>query len=632
MSDAATAPDDDLDDLFLDVVQAERARSVGFDLDAQLSAERARALHYYRGEMPDVPSLGNRSRAVSTDIADAIETLLPDLIEIFTSQDDVLAFLPTGPEDEAGARQETDYLRKVVFQDNPGFKILYEFFKDALLTKTGVAVWWWEPKPDAAEAFEGKTLDETALALQLYGGQVEDLEPEQTAVELQQPGVTPTFRFTLRAPQEGSVRIGAVAPEHFTIAADASDLASATYAAWRAFPRAQALIDQGVEREVVDQLPAHSLSTDLESQARDTVSETANGLAGDGAVDDMRLVEVTTHFVRTNIDGALKLWKVVTGGDDQVLISREPVERIKIAAITPYIQPHRFYGESIADKLFEIQKIKTALKRMVLDSGYFALNQRPIVDMTKVNDFTLSDLLNNVPAAPIRVQGEGAVMPFQNGGLGFDAFSALEFFSVESEQRTGIVRNAQGLAPDTLHDTATGAIALMAAAQKRIRLIARIIAETGLKALFLGVHAELREHAMAPQVVRLRGQWVPIDPTTWGERNDMEIELGVGAGGRDADLALMMQQVGILQQLLRLQGGTATGPIVTYANVYNLVRRIFERMNVKDVDSFLTNPAPPPAAPNPALMLALAEAQANAARAQAGQAAPSQPQTGAPRP
>src|SRR5690606_26922049 len=105
--------------------------------------------------------------------------------------------------------------------------------------------------------------------------------------------------------------------------------------------------------------------------------------------------------------------------------------------------------------------------------------------------------------------------------LSFEPYQALEYFNTVAEQRTGIVRNAQGLNPDTLHDTAGGAFALMAAAQKRLRLIARIFAETGLKDLYLGVHATIRESATAERMVKLRGKWVPVDPSKWGERNDM---------------------------------------------------------------------------------------------------------------
>src|SRR5205807_4251155 len=99
----------------------------------------------------------------------------------------------------------------------------------------------------------------------------------------------------------------------------------------------------------------------------------------------------------------------------------------------------------------------------------------------RINESTIGDLLRNEPGVPIRSRTGDAIRPVTAGALGFDAFGALEYFSTVAESRTGIVRNAQGLNPDTLHDTAKGAIALMGNAQQRERLIARIYAETGNK-------------------------------------------------------------------------------------------------------------------------------------------------------
>ncbi len=96
------------DDELLQLVARERVASIGFEGDRELIAERELALNYFKGVMPDVPSLPNRSRAVSSDVADAVETVLPDLIEIFTGGDDVAAFTPLSQADERQAQQETD--------------------------------------------------------------------------------------------------------------------------------------------------------------------------------------------------------------------------------------------------------------------------------------------------------------------------------------------------------------------------------------------------------------------------------------------------------------------------------------------------------------------------------------------
>jgi hypothetical protein len=158
-------------------------------------------------------------------------------------------------------------------------------------------------------------------------------------------------------------------------------------------------------------------------------------------------------------------------------------------------------------------------------------------------------------------------------------------------------------------------MALMGAAQKRVRLIARIFAETGIKDLFLGVHALVRRNATAAAKVRLRGRWVDIDPTCWGARNDMTIEVGLGAGGREYDLAVARELWGLQREIVQFQGGVG-GPFVTGRNVHNLLKRLGDLAGLKGVDGYFTDPATlppqPPAAPRPDPTLALAQAKAQA--------------------
>ena len=116
---------------------------------SKLSAERAaRDGLLHRRHVARHAGAGRRSRAVSTDVADTIEGLMPALMEIFCGPDDVVRFEPVGPEDVAAAEQETDYVNHVFMQVNPGFLILYSFIKDALLSKVGVVKVWWEEREE----------------------------------------------------------------------------------------------------------------------------------------------------------------------------------------------------------------------------------------------------------------------------------------------------------------------------------------------------------------------------------------------------------------------------------------------------------------------------------------------------
>jgi hypothetical protein len=147
------------------LIAAEKADALSAAAASKLADERAAALDYYLGDMAtDMPAADGRSRAVSTDVADTIEGLMPSLMEIFTAGDEVVRFDPVGPEDVAAAEQETDYVNHVFAQQNPGFLILYSFIKDALLSKVGVVKVWWEEK----ENYERETyydLDDAAFAI-----------------------------------------------------------------------------------------------------------------------------------------------------------------------------------------------------------------------------------------------------------------------------------------------------------------------------------------------------------------------------------------------------------------------------------------------------------------------------------
>src|SRR5258708_13760143 len=132
---------------------------------SKLSVERSHAMDYYNGEMSaDMPAADGRSRAVSTDVADTIDGLMPSLMEIFSGSDEVVRFEPVGPQDVAAAEQETDYVNHVFMPQNPGFLILYSFIKDALLSKVGsVKVWWEEREEEERETYLDQPDDAFAL-------------------------------------------------------------------------------------------------------------------------------------------------------------------------------------------------------------------------------------------------------------------------------------------------------------------------------------------------------------------------------------------------------------------------------------------------------------------------------------
>lgn len=611
------------DDDFLRMVRSERQRAIGLlAQDDNLAADRALALDYYNGSTSDVKALENRSSANSTDVSDGIETVMPDLMEVLAGGEDVLSFTAKNEADDKAAQQETEMVKNVVFEKNNGFMIIYSHVKDALLSKIGVTKHWYEEPEYEDEHHEGVSAQEVQIALQQ--GAIDEASVEADGYD-EETGEPTSFSFSVRnLIREGRERIAAVPPEDFTVARDTVRVPDATYCAMISRPRAMKLIADGYDEDKVEDLPAFGGATgSTVEQARDTAGE-HDASATDSSDPELRTVEIIEHYLRVDADGdgQPEIWCIVTGKDEGVLLKKERVSRIPFAVSTPFPITHRLFGRSLADLLMEIQRIKTVLLRMLLDSGYFAMNQRSEIAMDKANQWTIQDYLRNVPGMPIRSKTGDAVRAVSSGAMPFDVTGALEFMSTVAEQRSGVVRNAQGLNPDTLHKTAAGAAQLIGAAQKRIRMVARIFAETGLKDLYLGVHADLRKEPSTPLDGKVGGQWSRVDPTEWPEREDMAVEVGVGAGGRDHDLMMLREVLGLQAQAVQAQGGMS-GPLVTPQNLYASAVKLAGRAGIKQPELFFSDPskaepqAPQPPPPDPAAIKAQADGQAQVVKAQA---------------
>ena len=145
-------------------------------IDGFIAPARAMATSYYRGD-----AFGNeedgRSKIVMTEVRDTVQAMIPSLLRIFTSSDQVVEFAPNTADKTDIAEQQTDYINHVFYNDNPGFSILHQAFKDALVRRTGVIKWRWSEDTEISEA-EFEDLDEGQQRLI-----IDYINPEQWAIK-----------------------------------------------------------------------------------------------------------------------------------------------------------------------------------------------------------------------------------------------------------------------------------------------------------------------------------------------------------------------------------------------------------------------------------------------------------------
>jgi hypothetical protein len=556
-----------------------------------------------------MPAPDGRSKAVSTDVADTIEGLMPSLMEIFTAGDEVVRFEPVGPEDVQAAEQETDYVNHVFMQQNAGFLVLYSFIKDALLSKVGVVKVWWETREEA-ERETYFDLDDAAFAIISADPEVEIVAH---SVRETNGGGSASLLHDVTVETRRSyqcARVEGVPPEEFGIARHARSIRDADYCFHDVLRSEGKLIAQGYDREQVKRLPSHVAADTIEAQARDTVDESTLRQGSDGLNTASRLIRVTEHYVRMDYEGNDKpqLYRVTTASEESEILKRDGEldvireDAIPFAAMTPVIVTHRFFGRSIADLVMDIQRIKTALIRALLDNAYLANNPRTEVPESHATETTLDDLLVSRPGGIVRTKMPGGLSVIQHPDIGGHVFPLLQYQDATREWRTGVSRQGQGVDPNALQNqVATIANQMFNAAQAKVKMIARIFAETGIRDLFSLLHALVRRHGSRAQTMRLRNHWITVDPRDWKARNDVTINVGLGTGGKTEQLAHLMSLIGLQKEAL----AAGKGNLVSDDNLYNSAREFTKLVGLKNVERFFTDPKTQPATqatPNPVLL------------------------------
>jgi hypothetical protein len=572
--------------------------------DGKLTEQRSDALDRYYGKRYGNEQEG-RSQIVTRDVADVIEWIMPSLMKIFTSGDKVVQFEPQGPEDVEMAKQSTDYVNHVIMRQNPGFSIIYQWFKDALLQKNGIVKHYWDDSSETLRE-EYKNLTEEEFTALLMDDNVEVKEHTENGLE-DEMSLEPVTHDAVvnRTYEDGQVRIEPVPPEEFLIDKYAKTIDTARFVAHRVKRTKSELIQQGYPKSKIENIFSND-EADYKAERLSRFSHEQDN-SPEGDIDDG--VWVTECYLRVDYDndGIAELRKVTKVGDE--LLDNEAVDSVPFSSLTPIPMPHKFYGLSIYDLISDLQLIKTTLMRNLLDNMYLTNNGRYEVVEGQAN---LDDLMTSRPGGIVRVRTPGAVNPLGTPQLDANSFNMLGYLDSIREERTGVSKNSMGLSEGGLksHQTATGVGQVMTAAQQKIELIARIFAETGMKDLANSVYMLVQKFEKPEKLVRLNNKWTTLYPHEWKSKMDCTAQVGLGFGNKDMNL----MHLGRLSQTIQMIAQhPQAGMLLKPKNIYNLVAEQIKAMGMKNVDDFITDPGdqqvPQQQGPTPEQQAKQAEAQ-----------------------
>src|SRR5215470_8720677 len=298
------------------LLKSEKENTIGVTA-GDLKSEREKALDYYMGDMEsDMPSQDGRSSAVSTDVSDTIEGLMPNLMEVFAATEEVVRFEPVGMEDEQAAEQESDYVNHVFMQKNPGFLVLYSFIKDALISKLGIVkVFWEETERQERETYRNQPRDVVALL-----AAQEDTEIVALAEVTDGYGGMAYDVELVTKRTYGCAKAVPVPPEEFGISKRARSLKDASYCYHEPAGKTQSdLIAQGYDAEQIK-----SIQTREDESPEQQERSQGEGAWGDEKNEAMRPILVTEHYVRMAYEGDEPLlYRVTTGGQRGEILLRD---------------------------------------------------------------------------------------------------------------------------------------------------------------------------------------------------------------------------------------------------------------------------------------------------------------------
>jgi hypothetical protein len=561
-----------------------------------------RAWRYYDGEVDAEPSYAlldedgsvvyEGSKVVIRECWDRVQQMKPEIARVFLSSDEAVSFIPQTEEDEEYCEQATDYANYVWRVQNDGENLLLDSLDDWSIKFAAIKAYWKEDIRTETHPFHG--IDEGAMAIlqQEADASIDSVllaEPRQQMVEQMvadpQTGMpmrqmVPEYVYdgTLRVVAEDKSRIciESIPHDEFLIDPYSQSGQVPLLVGSDCYRTVSDLVAMGVDYEKAAEHKTNAPDSRTANnwgrrQRADQLNQTATG---DSSLDYVRVVEAVVQLDGDG-DGIAERYRVLCLGDNFELYSADPADDCDYVVGSPFRRAHEPIGAGIAEKLTDLQDIKTSLARASLNNFHRANEPREVVSEDDINAY--SDIKTKF-GGPVRSSNPASigfhVVPY----VGDKAFPYLDFFDQIGAKRTGISEGGSGLDPDVLKSqTVEAAAAIVAAPQSRMEYLVREYALQIQRPLFKIILRLSVQYQNKPVTARLRNKWVSVDPRGWNAGMDAQPRVGLGTGTRGERMQGLMILLQKQEQLL-----AAGSPLVDMQGYRQALAELCELLGRKD--------------------------------------------------
>ena len=596
-------------------------------IEANISNPRQKAEAYYEGATSLRHEPGRSAVTVSV-VRDAIHGILPSIGRIF-SQTDVVGEFSSDEEIDETMCQEITLFTNSIYDKYDGYKALIVATTDALKSRVGVVKVRLERTEIGQHSTSGMLTDDEIEELQ---DQIQDGEYMITEISgpMEAPGTdddlgeimdpadmvaasmgTPGAEQPMMAASVGSSRelpmvrqvvltkksfrnkwfLTCVAPETLIVDAQATCVEDARIIGVR---RNMAIYEAMAMGFPYDELEGYSSddSAMLQEERFNRLRFDPNDYTDNYSNDPTtKRILITEAWIRIDADGDqyAELRHIVTAGPNYDVLLDEVVQHAPLAVFITDLQPHVFFPISVAEDLIQDADALTTVTRSILDNVALVNSPQRAVNETQVN---LEDAKNSEIGAIIRVKQMGQIEELTTPFVAGETLTVLQYLHQNSESRSGVTKLSQGIDPNALQATSRiAANAAVTGGDARIEMMARNIAETGVKQLFVAILRTAMYELKGPQSIKTPTGYRHFDPSKWHDQINVSINVGLGNGRIEEKQATLQSVIMAQQQVMQTLG--LTNPLCGWENIRNSFKMVLRLSGIKNVGDFF--PFVPPA-------------------------------------
>ena len=574
------------DEQLVNMIEQGVEQSVGDWLNSSdLTRERLKATYEYAGVAEGHLAPEGVSGIVDTSTTEIVEAYTAIISDLFLSNKKLAKFtsFEKGPQAQANAFAASDITNYCLFKSNPGWAIMNDWFKSALLWKNGIVRWDYvedyEYTYEEYDSLSQMKVDELLSDdnVEVIGNlkvenQVDlDLLNQEDPNAMQQASNIMYVDVRIRRKTDMSgVKIKLVPQENVRISRDATAIDDAQYVGVQ-FPMSRseirkqwpAIADSVEDWDELGDVAWNTKYTEEQAARKQITGQEYWQGSNDEDIFPLeanREVNVIESWVRVDRDGdgIAELKRVITSGS--TILHEEDVDFIRLASLVPISIPHEFYGLSMADFTRSSTLASTAILRGFVENTYLT-NYSPKLADPNVVDFAALQSMGPKDIVPTNGNPAAAVHPMPPETIASGTVPLLQHLQLIKEQATGMSKAAQGLQSELFvsGNSEQKLSSVQAASQKRIQHIARLFAETGVERLVKGVYRCMRQEMKMMKYVNAEGVYGSIDPSTLPRDMDIEIMVDVG---ENSNANLILKNEKILKEIIPMVEQSGKGIVL----------------------------------------------------------------------